>query len=133
MPVSSAQFFPSLSGRCLHVFYIVCLRVCVISFRFSLTIYSFWLHFFYLASFLSSFLFFICLGYRADRIVRRPHLGEHLIEPLQWPMQMYLNPTRCRCNILTMIFSTPTLYKGHAYCAHFRQLIDCFEPAVHRL
>lgn len=40
--------FFSLSVRCLHVFYIVCLLacvcVCVISSFYSLTIYSFWLH-----------------------------------------------------------------------------------------
>lgn len=88
--------------------------------------------FLYLASFPTSFLF-ICLGYRTDCIMWRSHLREHLIKPLQWPMQMDFNPARCRCHILTMIFSTPTLHKGHAYCAHFRELIDCFESTVHRL
>lgn len=88
-------------------------------------------HFFFLLVFL--LVFIICLGYRTDCIMWRSHLREHFIEPLQWPMQVYFNPARCRCNILTMIFSTPTLDKGHAYCTHFCELIDSFESTVDRL
>lgn len=114
----------ALSGLCtLPVFLLLFLLFfnCSSSWRlfpFSLFTPSAFPHY-YLASFPTSFLF-ICLGYRTDCIMWRSHLREHLIKPLQWPMQMDFNPARCRCHILTMIFSTPTLHKGHAYCAHFR-------------
>lgn len=122
LPVFLLSFFcSSLSVLRLHVFF---------HFLFFFTSTAF-PHFFFLLVFL--LVFIICLGYRTDCIMWRSHLREHFIEPLQWPMQVYFNPARCRCNILTMIFSTPTLHKGHAYCTHFCELIDSFESTVDRL
>lgn len=69
----------------------------------------------------------------ADGIVRRAHLSEHFVEPLQRSMQMDFHPTRGRCDILTMILCSPTLHKRHPNGAHFRQFKDRLESVIDRL
>ncbi len=49
------------------------------------------------------------LGHGGNGVVRRAHLGEDFIQPLQRPVKMNLNPARGACHILSMILCTPTL------------------------
>ncbi len=50
---------------------------------------------------------------RWNRIVRRAHLCENFIQPLQWSMKMNFYPARRTCNILTVIFGTPPFDERH--------------------
>ena len=65
--------------------------------------------------------------------MRGTHLSKHFIQPLQWTIQMYFNPTRCTCDILAMIFSTPSFHKAHPNGAHFGELINCLKAMIDRL
>lgn len=65
--------------------------------------------------------------------MRRAHLGEHLVQPLERPVQMDFNPTGRRGHILAMILRTPALHERHPDRAHLRQLVDGLESIVHRL
>lgn len=51
----------------------------------------------------------LCLGHGGNGVVRRAHLGEDFIQPLQGPVKMNLNPAWGACHILSMILCTPTL------------------------
>ena len=48
------------------------------------------------------------LGNGRNRIVRVSHLGENFVEPLKRPVKVNLNPARCGCHVLSVIFSSPT-------------------------
>jgi len=63
----------------------------------------------------------------------RAHLREHLVKPLERPMQMDLDPTGRRCHILAMVLRPPALHERHPDRAHLRELIDGLESIVHRL
>ena len=63
----------------------------------------------------------------------RAHLRENLIEPLQGPVQVHLNPAGCACHVLPVILCPPALDKAHADGAHLRELEDSFEAMVDRL
>lgn len=43
--------------------------------------------------------------------MRGTHLCQHLIQPLQWSVQVDLNPAWGTCDILAMIFSSPALQR----------------------
>lgn len=49
------------------------------------------------------------LGHWRNGVMRRAHLGQNLIQPLQRAMQVYLNPARGACDILSMVLCPPTL------------------------
>jgi len=66
-------------------------------------------------------------------IARASHLCQHLVQPLKRAMKVNLNPTRGGCDILSVILCSPPLHKAHPDCAHFGQLVHCFEPMVDRL
>lgn len=46
---------------------------------------------------------------------------------------MYLDPARCRSDILSMILGPPSFHKAHANRALFRQFVHGFEAKVDRL
>jgi len=66
-------------------------------------------------------------------IARTSHLCEHLIQPLQRPMKVNLNPARGGCDILSVILCPPPLHKAHPDRTHFGQLVHCLESMVDRL
>ena len=41
------------------------------------------------------------------------HLCEDFVQPLQGAVQVDLNPARSRGHVLSVVFRTPTLHKGH--------------------
>lgn len=47
--------------------------------------------------------------------MRGAHLREDLVQPLERPVQMYLNPAGGAGHILTVVFSTPSLRRGQHY------------------
>lgn len=65
--------------------------------------------------------------------MRRAHLSKYFIQPLKGTMEMYLYPAWSARYILTMIFSSPTLYKTHPEGAHLSELIHCLKAMVHGL
>lgn len=48
-------------------------------------------------------------------------------------MKMYFDPTRSRCNVLSMILSAPALHKAHSNCTHLSELIDRLKAMINRL
>lgn len=52
------------------------------------------------------------LGHRRNRVVRGAHLCEDLVQPLQGPMQMYLDPAGGAGHVLTVVFGSPALRRG---------------------
>ena len=73
------------------------------------------------------------LGDRGDDVLGAAHLGEHLVQPLEGPVQMHLNPAGSRSHVLAVIFCAPTLDKGHPDGAHLGQFVHCLESVVDRL
>lgn len=65
--------------------------------------------------------------------MRRAHLREDFVQPLQGPVQMYLDPTGGAGHILTVVFCTPTLNKAHADGTHLGELVDDLKAVVDRL
>lgn len=68
-----------------------------------------------------------------NRIMRRAHLSKYFIQPLKGTVKVYLYPAWSARYILSMIFSSPTLYKTHAESAHLGKLIHRLKAMVHRL
>ena len=68
-----------------------------------------------------------------DGVERRSHLREDLVEPLQWAIEVDLDPARRARDVLTMVLGAPALHKAHADRAHLRQLEDGTVAVVHRL
>ena len=50
------------------------------------------------------------LGHRGDGVQRRPHLCQHLVQPLQGPVQVHLNPAGGASDILTVVLRSPALW-----------------------
>ena len=54
----------------------------------------------------------LLLGHRRNGVVRGAHLCEDLVQPLQGPVQMYLNPAGGAGHVLAVVFGTPALRRG---------------------
>lgn len=65
--------------------------------------------------------------------MRGPHLRQHLVQPLQRPVQVDLYPARCGRHVLAVVLRAPALHKGHADSAHLGQLVHRLEAVVHTL
>ena len=65
--------------------------------------------------------------------MRRSHLGEDFIQPLQGPIEMNFNPARCRRHVLAMVFRTPAFHKAHADRTHLGELVHRLEAVIDRL
>ena len=65
--------------------------------------------------------------------VRCPHLGEDLVEPLKWPVQMNFDPARSRGDHLSPVLDSPALHEADTDRAHTSQLENLLEALVHRL
>ena len=46
-------------------------------------------------------------------IARASHLGEHLVQPLEGPMQVHFDPARGGGDVLPVILGSPALHKAH--------------------
>ena len=46
-------------------------------------------------------------------VVRRAHLGEYVVEPLQRAVQVDLDPARGRRHVLAVVVGAPALHKRH--------------------
>lgn len=53
----------------------------------------------------------VCLGHGGDGVVRRAHLCENLVQPLQRSVEVDLDPAGGAGHVLTMVFSSPALGK----------------------
>lgn len=73
------------------------------------------------------------LGHRRDGVVRGPHLRQHLVQPLQRPMQVDFYPAGRGRHVLTVVLRPPALHERHANRAHLRQLINRFEAMIDAL
>lgn len=62
--------------------------------------------------------------------MRVSHLGENFVEPLKRPVKVNLDPARCGCHVLSVIFSSPTFDEAHSDGAHFGQLKHGLEAVV---
>lgn len=65
--------------------------------------------------------------------MRRAHLGQDLIQPLQWAMQVDLNPAGGASDILPVVLGAPTLQqedrteqnkRGEQYNKHYVRLVS---------
>ena len=65
--------------------------------------------------------------------LRRAHLLEDLVEPLQRPVQVQLNPAGGRCDCFSSVLLAPSFYEGHPDGAHPGKVIHGLEPVVDRL
>lgn len=65
--------------------------------------------------------------------MRRAHLSEYFVEPLERPVEMDLHPARRARHVLPVVLRAPALHKAHAYGAHFGELVHRLEAVVHRL
>lgn len=80
-----------------------------------------------------------CLRHRGNGVVRRAHLGENFIQPLQWTVKMNLNPAWSARHILTMVLCAPTLENNTFYIKtlfHFSFLqkpkyLETVDPLYH--
>ena len=72
-------------------------------------------------------------GHGRDGVVRRTHLREHLVEPLQWTVEVDLDPTGRARNVLSVVLGAPALDEAHPDRAHLGELVDGLEAVVHRL
>ena len=66
-------------------------------------------------------------------IVRAPHLGEHLVQPLEGAMQVHFDPARGGGDVLPVILGSPAFHKAHPDSAHLSQLVDRLKSMVNRL
>ena len=57
----------------------------------------------------------------------RAHLVEHSVQPLQWSVEMELDPTGRRSHRLAPILGSPAFDEAQADRAHPRQLVDSLE------
>ena len=57
-------------------------------------------------------------------IVRRSHLREHLVKPLQRSVEVDLNPTGCAGDVLSVVFGPPAFDEAQTNGAHFGQFKD---------
>lgn len=55
------------------------------------------------------------LRHRGNGVVRGAHLREDLVQPLQRPVQMYLDPAGGAGHILTVVFGAPALKRGRSH------------------
>lgn len=61
------------------------------------------------------------------------HLGQHLVQPLQRPVQVDLYPARSGRHVLAVVLGSPTLHERHTNRTHLRQLVDSFETMINAL
>jgi len=73
------------------------------------------------------------LWYGRDWVEGWSHLWEDFVEPLQWTIEVDLNPARCAGHILAMVLGSPTLHKTHPNRAHLGQFEDSAVAVVYRL
>lgn len=65
--------------------------------------------------------------------MRGTHLGQNFIQPLQRTVQVDLYPARCRGDILTMVFGTPSFNETSADGAHFGKFVNGFKSVIDSL
>lgn len=58
------------------------------------------------------------------------HLGQDLVQPLERPVKMDLNPAGGRGHVLSVVLRPPALHKRHTDGAHLGQLVHGLEPVV---
>ena len=63
----------------------------------------------------------------------RSHLREDLVEPLQWAVEVDLDPARRARDVLAMVLGAPALHKAHADRAHLGEFEHGAVAVVHRL
>lgn len=73
------------------------------------------------------------LGDGRDGVVRGAHLRQDLVQPLQRPVQVDLDPARRRRHVLPVVLRPPALHERHPDRAHLRQLINRLKTMVHTL
>lgn len=73
------------------------------------------------------------LGHTGAAYGGRAHLGQNLVQPLEGPVQMQLDPAGGARHCLPSVLCSPAFDKTHANGAHPGQLINSLEPLVHRL
>lgn len=73
------------------------------------------------------------LGDGGYGVVRGAHLRQHLVEPLQGPVQVDLDPARRRRHVLSVVLRPPALHERHPDSAHLGQLVHRLEAVVHAL
>ena len=66
-------------------------------------------------------------------IVRRAHLHEYVVQPLQGPVQVNLYPTRGGGDVLPVVIRPPALNEGHPDGAHLGQLVHGLEALIDAL
>ena len=62
--------------------------------------------------------------------MRRTHLREHLVEPLQRPVEVNLDPAGRARHVLPVVLGAPALDETHPDRAHLCQLVDSLEAVV---
>ena len=65
--------------------------------------------------------------------MRRSHLCQHAVQPLERPVQVELDPARCRGHDLPAVLGAPALDEADPDGAHARQAVDSLEALVDRL
>lgn len=60
------------------------------------------------------------LGHGWDGVMGRSHLSEHLIQPLQGPVEVNLNPAGCASHVLPVVLGTPSLVGNSTKSVTFR-------------
>ena len=62
--------------------------------------------------------------------IGRAHLGQHLVEPLQWAVEVYLHPAGRVRDGLPPVVHSPAFHEADANGAHSCQLVDCLKAIV---
>lgn len=62
--------------------------------------------------------------------MRRSHLSQNFVQPLQGAVQMNLYPAGGASHILAVVLRPPALDKAHPYSAHFSEFIDSLKAMV---
>lgn len=62
---------------------------------------------------------------------RGAHLCEHLVQPLQGPVQVQLDPAGGAGHCLSPVLCSPALHKAHADGAHPGELVHSLEALVY--
>lgn len=65
--------------------------------------------------------------------MRRSHLSQNFVQPLQRAIQMNLYPAGGASHILAVVLGPPALDKAHPYSAHFSEFVDSLKAVVDRL
>lgn len=68
-----------------------------------------------------------------DGIMRRSHLSQNFVQPLQRAIQMNLYPAGGASHILAVVLGPPALDKAHPYSTHFSEFVDSLKAVVDRL